>query len=273
MKKNKESVQENENINKRAPTMFVGHGSPMNSIANNIYTQSLFQIGENLKNKINAILCISAHWQTEGIYVSASQNQKIIYDFSGFPDELYKVKYPAPGSEDLAKKVTILLSDQNAKLDYIRGLDHGCWCVLKHMFPKADIPTVQLSLNLNFRTKDHYSVASQLKSLREEGILILGSGNIVHSFYSFNPNENADPPEWGIEFDSKIKLALINNDHDSIIQYRKIFGKIAKLSVPTDEHYLPILYTIALQQEEEKVQFIYEGFQNSSFSMRSLIIV
>ncbi len=150
-----------------------------------------------------------------------------------------------------------------------RPIDHGAWSVLNHLFPKADIPVVQLSCNLNFKTSEHYKMAELLKPLREKDILILGSGNIVHSFYAYNPEEKTPPPDWAVEFDDKIKEALLNHDHETIIRYRRIFGKIGKISVPTEDHYIPLLYALGAQTPKEKITFLHEGFQNGAMSMRS----
>ncbi|APJ03632.1 dioxygenase [Silvanigrella aquatica] len=255
-----------------ATAMFIGHGSPLNAIIRNDYTETLAHLGRNISKNINSIVCISAHWNTEGIFITGAENLKTIYDFSGFPDELYQIKYAPKGNPKLAQEMQLLLKDYSPQIDFNRGLDHGAWSVLVHMFPKVDIPVLQLSLNLNFRTADHYKLALLLKPLRKEGILFLGTGNIVHSFFSFDQDINAPSPQWAIDFDLNIKKALIERDHNSIIRYRRIFGRSAKLSVPTEEHYLPLLYIIALQEEAESVNFIYEKFQNSGMSMRSFTL-
>ena len=257
---------------KNTPALFIGHGSPVNAIMKSSYTNTILELGLQLKSRINSIVCISAHWNTEGIYITGAKKLNTIYDFSGFHDELYEIKYSPKGNIDLALKIQALLSEFQPKIDDERGIDHGAWSVLVHMFPKADIPVIQLSLNLNFKTIDHYKAAALLKPLRKEGVLFIGSGNIVHSFFSFKKEIDAPTPDWAIDFDLKIKEALIQHNHDSIVRYRRVFGKSAKLSVPTEEHYLPLIYIAALQEEHEKIEFIYENFQNSGMSMRSFMI-
>lgn len=256
----------------KLPILFIGHGSPMNAVQSNSYTQALTVFGEHLLNKVTAVLCVSAHWQTEGVFVTASSTPKIIYDFGGFPKELYEVKYPCMGNPTLAKRVVELLESHGAKLDSERGLDHGVWAVLKFIFPNANIPIVQLSMCFHYKTQEHYDVAKLLQPLREEGVLVVGSGNIVHSFFEYAADVNANPPDWAKEFDNNIASDILNCDHEKLVRYRRIYGKSAKKSVPTDEHYLPLLYTVALQTKEDPVNFIFEGFQYGGFSMRSVCI-
>lgn len=252
-----------------APCAFFGHGSPMNIIAKNEYTQTLKSFGQKIKNQITSILCISAHWQTEGVFVTGSQQYKTIYDFSGFPESLYQVQYNAPGLPSLAKSVSLCLKDYHAEIHPTRGLDHGTWSVLVHLFPEADIPVVQLSCNLNFKTSEHYEMGKLLRSFREQGVFIMGSGNIVHSFYEYDEDEKYPAPVWAIEFDAMMKECLLKKDHLSIQRYRRLYGKNAKLSVPTEDHFVPLLYPLALQSDKETTKFIYEGFQNGAMSMRS----
>ncbi|KAB8040895.1 4,5-DOPA dioxygenase extradiol [Silvanigrella paludirubra] len=254
------------------PCLFIAHGSPLNAILQNEYTETLQFIGNELKPLVKSILCISAHWRTEGVYISGAEKLSTIYDFSGFPEELYKINYNPNGNIELTNKIFSLLSKYNPKIDAKRGIDHGAWSILIHLFPHYDIPVVQLSLNLDFKLQQHYEISSLLKPLREEGVLIIGSGNIVHSFFAFSDEKNAESPDWAIEFDHTIKKALIEKNHETIIKYRRLFGKSAKLSVPTEEHYIPLLYIIGLQQEKDKIRFIYEKFQNSGMSMRSFIL-
>ena len=258
-----------ESPKKLLPALFIAHGSPMNIIANNDFTKSISSYAEKIKPHIKSILCISAHWQSEGVKVTGANRLETIYDFSGFPEELSQIKYNPIGNEGLTNEVYSLLKDFKPEIDKKRGIDHGAWSVLHHMFPKADIPYVQLSCNLDFRTSEHYAMAKQLAPLREKGVLIIGSGNIVHSFYAYDAEDKTPPPDWAVEFDDKIKEALLKNDHETIIRYRRIFGKIGKVSVPTEDHYIPFLYAIGVQKPDEKIKFIYEGFQNGAMSMRS----
>ena len=253
------------------PCLFVAHGSPMNAIQKNDYTLKLNEIGNSLKQKVKAIICFSAHWQTEGLFISGADKLKTIYDFSGFPDELYKINYTPSGDNDLTNKVKNVLENFQPRIDNQRGIDHGAWSVLTHLFPKADIPVVLVSQNLDFKLSQHYAIGETLKLLRNEGILFIASGNIVHSFFSYSEDVSAVSPDWAIDFDSKIKEALISKDHNSIIRYRRIYGKSAKLSVPTEEHFIPLLYILGLRNEQDHLTFFYEKFQNSGMSMRSFL--
>ena len=251
------------------PVLFVGHGSPMNAIEDNEFTREWEVIGKNLHNP-KAILCISAHWQTKGTMVTAMDKPQTIHDFGGFPEELFKKEYPAPGSLEFAKQTKELVKKTSVGLDNDWGLDHGTWSVLAKMFPKADIPTFQLSLDYTQAPEYHYELAKELQELRRKGVLIIGSGNIVHNLRmtSFDKTDGFD---WAIEFDNKIKTALEDKDHKSIIHYEN-YGSIAKLSIPTNEHYLPMLYAIALQGKNEKISFFNAKNLAGSISMRSIII-
>jgi 4,5-DOPA dioxygenase extradiol len=253
---------------KKMPALFVGHGSPMNAIEDNEFNCSWAEIGRSLP-KPKAILCISAHWETTGSQVTAMERPKTIHDFGGFPPALYKMQYPAPGSPQLAKLIREILNKIDVHLDHAWGLDHGTWSVLCQMFPEVDIPVVQLSLD---RTQDaafHYMLGKELRSLRDRGILIIGSGNIVHNLRMMSWQDEGY--DWGIEFDETIKQLIQSGDHDSIIHYQKL-GKAARLSIPTNEHYLPLLYTLALQDKQEQVRFFTDRMTLGSISMRSLRI-
>lgn len=257
-------------MNKKMPVLFIGHGSPMNAILNNSYTEAICKSIETIP-KPEAILVISAHWETKGTYITAADAPKQIYDFYGFPDELYNVKYNPTGSEKYAEMVAKELADSNVMLTDKWGLDHGAWSVLTHMYPKADIPVFQMSLNKLGDEKYHYNLGRKLSSLREKGILIIGSGDIVHNLRIMNYEMDAAPFEWATEFDNYISEAIVNRTHDNIISYERI-GKSAGLSVPTKEHYLPLLYIAGLQEESDEVTFIYKGIQHSSMSMTSIKI-
>lgn len=251
------------------PVLFVGHGSPMNAIEDNEFTAEWAKVG-TLLPKPKAILCISAHWQTRGTMVTAMEKPQTIHDFGGFPEELFKKEYPAAGSPEFAKQTKDLVKKTSVGLDNDWGLDHGTWSVLCKMFPKADIPTYQLSLDYTQSPEYHFELAQELQELRKKGVLIIGSGNIVHNLrmVSFDKSDGFD---WAIEFDEKIKKALEDKDNKSIIHYED-FGSVARLAVPTNEHYLPMLYTIALQQKNENISFFNAKTQAGSISMRSLII-
>jgi len=249
------------------PVLFVGHGNPMNAIANNAFTQRLASWGNNFTEKPKAILVISAHWLTHGTHVMISPKPKTIHDFGGFPEALYNIQYPAPGSPELASQAKALVTSTNVISDDQWGLDHGAWTVLRHMFPKADVPVFQLSIDFSMSPQYHYNLAEELKSLRKKGVLIIGSGNIVHNLYQIEFNENAEPYDWAVEFDEIVKTELEKNNYDNLINYSSL-GKSAGLSVPTNDHYLPMLYSLGLANENESLKFTYEEIQNASISMR-----
>ncbi len=257
-------------MNKKMPVLFIGHGSPMNAILDNAYTEAISKSIENIP-KPEAILVISAHWETEGTYITASDAPKQIYDFYGFPEELYNIKYNPSGAKRYAQMVAEELADSNVMLTQEWGLDHGAWSVLSHMYPKADIPVFQMSLNKLGDENYHYNLGRKLSALREKGILIIGSGDIVHNLRIMNYDMDAAPFDWASEFDDYISAAIVSRMHDNIIFYEKL-GKTAKLSVPTKEHYLPLLYIAGLQKETDEVKFIFKGIQHSSMSMTSIQI-
>lgn len=253
------------------PVIFIGHGSPMNAIENNDFTKSL----KNLSNKIpkpKAILCISAHWLTEGSFVTMSDSPAQIYDFYGFPEELYNIVYPVSGCSEIAKsiiekvKYSQINSDENESSQW--GIDHGTWSVLKHLYPKADIPCVQLSINYNKSPEYHYELGKALQFLREENVLIIGSGNIVHNLRIMK-EKDAEPFDWNIKFDEWIKSQIISGQCNDIINY-KSQGEIAKLSVPTPDHFYPLLYVLGARKASDKAEFFYEGYEHASLSMRGV---
>jgi 4,5-DOPA dioxygenase extradiol len=255
-------------LDKKMPVFFLGHGSPMIGIEKNSFTEALSVMGSSLNTKPNAILIISAHWLTRGSFVSITGKPKTIYDFYGFPEELYKVTYPAPGAPTYAKEVSKLAPE--IKEDNEWGLDHGAWTLLTHMFPKADIPVFQLSIDFNKPMEYHVELSKKLKALREKGVLIIGSGNIVHNLSLVYSSENMAPYDWAIEFDETVKDKIINRDFDSLIHFEKL-GRPAKLSIPTADHYIPLLYSLALADKNEDINFTYEEVL-SSLSMRCLRI-
>jgi 4,5-DOPA dioxygenase extradiol len=257
----------------KMPVLFIGHGSPLNIILDNAFTQSLAVLGKNLP-KPKAIMVISAHWLTKGTLTGCMEKPKTIYDFYGFPEELYETTYPCPGATDEAVFVSGAAKTAAVKCDHTRGLDHGAWAILKHMYPQADIPVFQLSLDYSFNDWDpkplqyHYDLAAGLSELRRRGVLIIGSGNIVHNLGMFDyTNINARSFEWAVEFDERVKSNLIQGNHRDLIRYPNM-GRSADLAVPTLDHYLPMIYTIALQEKNEPLTFTYEGFQYGSISMR-----
>jgi len=258
------------------PALFIGHGSPMNAILKNYFTKSLADLGRTLPRP-KAIMVISAHWLTDGTYVSCMEKPRTIHDFYGFPEELYSIEYPSPGAPNYAK-ITTKLSSGQILCDNEWGLDHASWAVLKHMYPKANIPVFELSLDYSFNEwqpkslRYHYKLASQLTELRTKGVLIMGSGNIVHNLRVIDfENIDAKPFDWAVEFDKKIKDDLIHENHEDMVdcESKSISTSYA---VPTLDHYLPMIYVVALQAKNEPLKFIYEGFQNRSISMRSFQI-
>ncbi|EIJ43645.1 hypothetical protein BegalDRAFT_2810 [Beggiatoa alba B18LD] len=253
----------------RLPALFIAHGNPMNALANNAYTQTLTQLGKTLATP-STILVISAHWQTLGTEVASTDKPQTIHDFGGFPPELFAQQYPAQGAPDIAKKVKQLLPNvvENPEM----GLDHGAWTVLKFLYPQANIPVLQLSLDYRLSPAAHYQLAQALQPLREQGVLILGSGNIVHNLRAMDWRKiDAPPHSWAMAFDTQIQTGLKTRNHQALIDYLQ-GGEPAHLSAPTPEHYLPLLYIIALQQADESVQFIYTGFEHASISMLSFSV-
>jgi 4,5-DOPA dioxygenase extradiol len=253
------------------PALFIGHGSPMNAIEENDYSAAWSEAAAAIPRP-NAILCISAHWETEGAFVTAMEQPKTIHDFYGFPDELYQVQYPAPGSLPLAERVRELVTSCAVRLDdgYSWGLDHGAWSVLRRMYPQADIPVVQLSLDRSQHPRFHYDLGRELQALRQEGVLIVGSGNIVHNLRLLQWDAR-EPFPWAAEFDTLAADLILSGQHESLVAYPAL-GEAARLSIPTNEHYLPLLYIMALQQPGETVSFFGEGLPLGSISMRSVRI-
>jgi 4,5-DOPA dioxygenase extradiol len=252
----------------KMPVLFIGHGSPMNAIQQNSFTEALLKTGRNLP-KPKAIMVVSAHWLTKGTFVTASPKPEIIYDFYGFPKEMYEVKYAAPGAPEYAALTTELPKEKIIMPDHEWGLDHGAWTVLMHMFPEADIPVYQLSIDYKLDLYKHYEIASMLRALRKKGVLIIGSGNITHNLGKIDWNIDAKPFDWALEFDTKIKNDVLSGNHNDIINYEK-WGSIAKLAHPSNDHYLPLLYSIGLAEKNDKVEFVYEGFHHGSLSMRCI---
>ena len=238
------------------PVLFVGHGSPMNAIEENEFVEGWREAAKTLP-KPNAILCISAHWETRGVYFTGMEAPRTIHDFGGFPRELYEVQYPAPGSPELAKEARNIIKTTEIGLDDKWGLDHGCWSVLKRMFPAANIPIVQMSLDYSQPAQYHYELAKELSPLRKKGILIIGSGNMVHNLRLIDWEKMSEPGfgyDWAIEANEKMKKYILSNDHQSLINYREQ-GKAFNLAIPTPEHFLPLLYALALKEKNEKKKF------------------
>jgi 4,5-DOPA dioxygenase extradiol len=250
------------------PVLFIGHGSPMNAIERNEYSSSWAELGKTIPTP-KAILCISAHWLTNGTKVTAMEQPKTIHDFGGFPDELFAQHYPAKGSPELAKATQQLVTSTTVQSDYEWGLDHGTWSILLPMFPKATIPVFQLSIDYSKPPQYHYDLAKELGELRKKGVLIIGSGNIVHNLRMVSPDRKIF--DWATEFDEKIKTFMNDRNHQAIIHYDQL-GSIARLAVPTNDHFLPLLYSLALQTKNESLNYFNETCEMGSISMRSLII-
>lgn len=254
----------------RMPVIFIGHGNPMNALYDNNFTKALNNIQKNI-SKPKAILVVSAHWLTNGSFVSVNPTPKTIYDFGGFPDELFKVKYEPKGAPELAEEVKQKITYTKVAADETMGLDHGAWTVLKHMYPNADIPTFEFSIDYSKPASYHYELAKQLNFLRDKGVLIIGSGNIVHNLGMVDWKNQTSGYDWANEFDSTVKNLLDKGDDKSLINYQTL-GKSALLSIPTNDHYLPMIYVLGLKQEKENVSYLYEGMEMGSISMRSFII-
>jgi len=248
------------------PTLFLGHGSPMNAIENNRYTKSWEAIGRKLP-KPKAILVISAHYETDGVKITANEQQKTIHDFYGFPKKLFDVLYEPRGSFELAKRMQKIIPE--AELDTSWGLDHGAWSVLLRLYPKADIPTIQMSIDKNKSPREHYELAKKLQILRGEGVLIIGSGNIVHNLRMMNSNIRRIYT-WAIEFGDAITQAISAKDHEKIIEFKKLAG--ARESVPSPEHFIPLLYVLGLQKSNENAEIFVDGIELGSIGMASVII-
>lgn len=248
------------------PVLFVGHGNPMYAIEENSFTETWAGLGENLP-KPKAIVCISAHWETVGTFVTAMPNPKTIHDFFGFPQALFDVQYPAQGNPKLAKEIAEKLS---VKLDNDWGLDHGTWSVLKHIYPKADVPVLQISLDKTKSPSEHYEFAKKLQFLRNEDMLIIGSGNIIHNLRLVNfRNRNGD--EWANIANKTLKELILADDHEGLANYENL-GNEVRLAIPTPEHYLPLLYVLALKNEGEKIEFFNDAVELGSLSMTSILV-
>ena len=248
------------------PAIFFGHGNPMNALLGNSYTQAWQRIGETVPRP-KAVLAISAHWFVPETGVTITTAPRTIHDFGGFPRELYQVQYPAPGDPELARRVQRLLAPLEVKLDESWGLDHGTWSVLRHVYPDADVPVVQLSIDETKPASFHYELGKRLAPLREEGILIAGSGNLVHNLHAYAWGRHLpDPYDWAVRFESTAKRMILAGEHRPLIAYETL-GRDAALSIPTPDHYLPLLYVIAARQDGETISFPVEGVDGGSISM------
>ena len=257
----------------KMPVLFLGHGSPMNAIEENEFVTGFRNIGKEIP-KPNAILCVSAHWETRGTFITAMEKPKTIHDFGGFPQALFDVQYPAPGSPELAKETKGIIKKTEVGLDQSWGLDHGCWSVVKNMYPAADVSVIQMSLDYYQTPQYHYDLAKELASLRKKGVLIIGSGNMVHNLgmIAWDKLNTTDYGyDWAIEASDKMKKYILNNDHQSLINY-KSQGKSWELAIPSPDHYLPLLYALALKEENEKVSLFNDKAVAGSLTMTSVKI-
>ena len=248
----------------RMPALFLAHGNPMNALADNSFTQSLSTLAADLPMP-KAVLVVSAHWLTRGTHVLSSAEPKTIHDFGGFPDELYRVQYPAIGSPEHAEAVCELVPEAIA--DDTWGLDHASWSVLRHMWPGADVPVFELSLDADAPAQTHWEIGRRLSPLRDSGVLVVGSGNIVHSFAGISWEPDAPERPWAEEFDAWIADAIARRDQNALVDYESA-GAMARLSVPTDDHYLPLLYAAAMSDERDALSFPHSGVEMGSMSMR-----
>jgi 4,5-DOPA dioxygenase extradiol len=259
----------------KMPVLFIGHGSPMNAINDNEFVTGWKTTAKNLP-KPKAILCVSAHWETNGTFVTAMKNPKTIHDFGGFPKELFETQYPAPGSPEFALETKNTIKKTAVGLDEKWGLDHGTWSILKPMYPNADIPVFQLSLDYNQSPRYHYELAKELASLRNRGVLIIGSGNMVHNLgmikaVSMEDLDKEYGYDWTLEMNDIFKTKIKEHDHTALINYESL-SKSAKLAIPTREHYLPLLYILALQEKDEQATFFNDKAIAGSLTMTSVLI-
>lgn len=264
--------QDFENTEKM-PVLFLGHGSPMNAIEENEFVSGFRNVAKEIP-KPKSILCISAHWETRGTLVTAMENPKTIHDFGGFPKELFEVQYPAPGSPELALDTQKLITKTKVELDDKWGLDHGAWSVIKHLYPLADIPVIQMSLDYTQTPRYHYELAKELYELRNKGVLIIGSGNMVHNLGMVawdRLNDDEYGYDWALEAREKMKSSITSGDHESLINYDS-HGKAFKLAIPSPEHYLPLLYTLALKDKNDEVKLFNDKAIAGSLTMTSVKI-
>jgi 4,5-DOPA dioxygenase extradiol len=251
------------------PAIFFGHGNPMNAVLHNGYTEAWRRIG-HATPRPKAVLSISAHWFVPRTGVTVTTAPKTIHDFGGFPRELYQVRYPAPGDPDLARRVQKLLAPLPVTLDETWGLDHGTWSVLCHVYPEADVPVVQLSIDEKEPASFHFELGRKLAPLRQEGVLIVGSGNLVHNLHAYAWGRHMpDPYDWAVRFEADARAMIVAGEYQPLMDYEKL-GPDALLSVPTPDHYLPLLYVIATRQQGELVGFPVEGVDGGSISMLSV---
>lgn len=257
----------------KLPVLFIGHGSPMNGIEDNEFSRTWTKMGQEIM-KPKAVLVISAHWLTRGTHVTAMEEPKTIHDFGGFPQALFDVQYPAKGSHQLAEETAKLITSTNVGLDHDWGLDHGTWSVVRHMYPDADIPVLQLSIDYAKPPQYHYELAKEIASLRKKGVLIIGSGNMVHNLRMVDWRKLNEPDygfDWAIEMNAIFKGKIANADHKALIDYESL-SKAAKLAIPTPDHYYPLLYNLGLQDKNDDISFFNDRLVGGSLNMTSVKI-
>jgi len=268
-----QSIQDSLDKTERMPVLFLGHGNPMNAIRENEFTKGFRKISEEIPRP-RLILCVSAHWETSGTFVTAMESPGTIHDFGGFPKELYQVQYPAAGHPSFATEIKQMVTGLEVRLNYDRGLDHGAWSVIKHLYPNADIPVIQLSLDYQKNPRHHYELARQLGSLREKGVLIIGSGNMVHNLQLVDW-QNMDTIgfgfDWALEAREKMNRFIIDGNHEALINY-SANGKAFNLAIPTPEHFLPLIYVLGLKENGEKISFFNDKAVAGSLTMTSVKI-
>ena len=255
---------------KLQPVFFIGHGSPMNGIDQNIFSKKWQEIGKTIDLPC-AVLVVSAHWLTTGTLVTAMSEPKTIHDFGGFPKELFNVQYPAPGSPFLAEETAKLITSTNVGLDHDWGLDHGTWSIVRHMFPDANVPVLQLSIDYNKPAAYHYNLAKELYDLRKRGVLVIGSGNMIHNLRMIDWNNMAEPGfgfDWAKSLNETFKKKILSKDHKDLIEYDRL-GEAARLAIPTPDHYYPMLYALALMNNKDDVSIFNDEYVGGSLSMTS----
>lgn len=255
----------------KLPVLFMGHGSPMNAIEDNEFSRRWKAMGKEI-TKPSAVLCISAHWLTKGTHITAMNNPQTIHDFGGFPKALFDVNYPAPGNPELAKETAGLIHKTQVGLNHDWGLDHGTWSVVKNMYPEANIPVLQLSIDYNQPAQYHYDLAKELAALRKKGVLIIGSGNMVHNLGMVAWDKVNEPNygfDWAIEMNEKFKKHILDGDHKSLINYQN-YGLAGKNAIPTPDHYYPLLYILGLIEPKEKVSIFNDKLMMGSLTMTSV---
>lgn len=264
-------TQDLKEVGYKHPILFIGHGSPMNGIEDNEFSRTWAKFGQEIP-KPKAVIVISAHWLTNGTQITAMENPKTIHDFGGFPQALFDVNYPAQGSPELAEATSKLITFTKVELDHDWGLDHGTWTVVRHMYPNADIPVLQLSIDYKKPAQYHYDLAKQLTALRNKGVLIIGSGNMVHNLRMIAWDKLQEPEfgfDWAIEMNTIFKDKIANSDFQSLINYEKL-GAAAKLAIPTPDHYYPLIYSIALQEKQDEINFFNDKLVGGSLNMTSV---